>query len=88
MSLLLCNCIFAHPQLIAEVRTKKVAELQFQTFKIGLPHFHNSQPDAESDPLESGIICFSVARAGPENNIRDSAPDQNNVKIIFYPCTS
>jgi hypothetical protein len=56
--------------------------------KIRLLHFHNSQLDAESDPLESGIICLSVARAGPENNIRDSAPDQNNVKIIFYPCTS
>jgi hypothetical protein len=48
---LLCNCISALPQSSVEVWTKKVVELQLQTFKIGLPHFCDSELDQESDSL-------------------------------------
>ncbi len=42
---------------IAEVQTKRIANIQLQTFKIRLPQFRNFSPDLGLDPLESEIIC-------------------------------
>jgi hypothetical protein len=42
---------------IAEVQTKKNADIQLQAFKIGLPPFRNFSSDLGLDPLGSEIIC-------------------------------
>jgi hypothetical protein len=47
---LLHNCMYALPQLFAEVQTQnKVAKLRLRTLKFGLLHFYNSAGSTHVD---------------------------------------
>jgi hypothetical protein len=55
----------SNPQLLKEMLLRNsisadkkiVAELRLRPLKIGLPHFHNYQPDLDSNPQGFKIIC-------------------------------
>ncbi len=52
------SAIFRPYERIVEGLTKKVADMQWQTVKIGLPHCRNSQPDPDLGLLWYKIFCL------------------------------